>query len=63
VASTDSFDQTFAAANASTLISSAGFAEREFRASTLQRFNEATFAPSRECEMVIASCWRRKHPK
>ena len=30
-ASTDSFDQAFAAANASTLISSAGFIEREFQ--------------------------------
>ena len=52
LSSTDSFDQAFDT-NASTLISSASFVEREFRASTLQRFNEATFALSRECEMVM----------
>ena len=36
-ASTGAFDQAFAAANASTLISTAGFVERKFR-----RFNAST---------------------
>jgi hypothetical protein len=59
-ASSERIDQVFAAANASTLISSAGFVEREFRASTLQRFNEAAFALSREYEMIIAPWPSRK---